>query len=32
MLQKNILLQRQQNYGVRNDWYQKLLYSLCGNV
>ena len=29
---KNILLQRQQNYGVWNDWYQKLLYCLCGNV
>ena len=30
LLQKNILLQRQQNYGVSNDWYQKLLYYLCG--
>ena len=32
LLQKKILLQRQQNYGVWNDWYQKLLYCLCGNV
>ena len=29
---KNILLQRQQKYRVWNDWYQKLLYCLCGNV
>ena len=31
---KNILLQRQQKYGVWNDWYPKLLYCLClcGNV
>ena len=29
---KNILLQRQQNYGVWNDWYQKLLYCLSGYV
>ena len=29
---KNILLQRQHNYGVWYDWYQKLLYCLCGNV
>ena len=28
----NILLQRQQNYGVWSDWYQKVLYCLCGNV
>ena len=32
VLQKNIRLQRQQNYGVWNDWYQKTLYCLCGNV
>ena len=32
LLQKNILLQRQQTYGIWNDWYQKLLYCLCGNV
>ena len=32
LLQRNILLQRQQNYGVWNDWYQKLLCCLCGNV
>ena len=29
---KNIILQRQQNDGVWNDWHQKLLYSFCGNV
>ena len=28
----NILLQRQQNYGVWNDWYKKRLYCLCGNI
>ena len=32
LLQKNILLQRQKNYGVWNDWYQKLLYCLYGNI
>ena len=29
---KNILLQRQKNYGVWNDWYEKQLYCFCGNV
>ena len=28
---QKILLQQQQNYGVRNDRYKKLLYCLCGN-
>ena len=32
LLQKNIPLQRQQDYGVSNDWYQKLPHCLCGNV
>ena len=29
---KNILLRRQQNFRVWNDWYQKLLYCICANV
>ena len=29
---KNILLQRQQNYGVWNDWYQKFLYCIHNNI
>ena len=29
---KNIVLQWQQNYGVSNDWYQKLLYCICSNI
>ena len=29
---KNILLQRQQNYGVWNDNYQNLLYCICSNI
>ena len=29
---KNIHLLRQQNYGVLNDWYKKILDCLCGNV
>ena len=32
LLQKSILVQRQQNYRVWNDWYQKLIYCLCGKV
>ena len=32
LLQKNILLQRHQNYGVWSDWHHKHLCCLCGNV